>query len=68
MVAINYQPIMADVMQKTVSSALIRMGEGRRNGELVWVPMSCFEESEFVDLGDDEVVVVRWFLAKEGLI
>lgn len=67
MVTTGYAYLAADVVKLTATAALLKMNEGPRDGEEVWAPLSIFEEPEFVDEGDDEVVLARWFVLKKGL-
>ena len=67
MVVTGYCYLQADVTKLTASAVLLAMMDGPRKGENVWVPLSLFDEPDFVEQGDDEVVVARWFVEREGL-
>jgi hypothetical protein len=45
----------------------IRMAEGPRQGEELLVPKMVFEDPEFVDKDDDEIVLADWYVDKEHL-
>lgn len=67
MVALGYTVIAADVTRVTTRNVWLTPHSGPREGESICLPKSVFEEPEFVELGDDEVVLADWMAAKENL-
>lgn len=62
MVSTGYSVLVADVLAVTDLTVTLVMQQGPRKGETLPLPIAAFEEPEFVDRGDDEVVVADWFI------
>ena len=39
----------------------------KKGAEEVWVPRSCLQDHESLAIGDTDLTVATWFVAREGL-
>lgn len=67
MVALGYSVVSAEVTQVNTSRVWITPLQGPRKGVSVCLPLMSCEEPEFVDEGDDEIVLADWMILKENL-
>ena len=68
MVSPGYSVHLADVIRVTERIVVFVPQEGPKKGQEVVCPRSLFEDPEFVDRGDDEIVLASWWATKEGLV
>lgn len=60
----NIETIPGELMHETEFALLIKMEEGPKVGENIWIPKSLCE----FDITDNELQVERWFALKNEFI
>lgn len=59
----EYDLVEGEIIRTTERAVLVKLWD---SDEEVWIPRSCCEESD-LQAGDEDIMVARWFLEKEGL-